>query len=105
MIEIASWLKKGGVNESTFQDVLQNSQQDSIATRRIIEVVVSRNYKPRKSWMPKDINFGLDMAREMETSMPFVSLASQMFAIGEDGYEATGLACKAYETINGARKG
>ncbi|MDB5641183.1 MAG: hypothetical protein JWN07_500 [Hyphomicrobiales bacterium] len=109
IVEVGSWLKKGGLDDATFRTVLKNSQQDSIATQRIMDVVVSGKYKPRKSWMPKDIGFGLDMAREMETPMPFVSLASQMFAIaqaiGEDGYEATGLACKVYEVINGTKKG
>ena len=108
LVEICSLLKKGGLNEATFQTILKNSQQDSVATRRIMEVVVSRNYKPRKSWMPKDVGFGLDMARQMEVPMPFVGLAQQMFAIaqatGEDGYEATGIACNVYDVINGNKK-
>jgi len=70
--------------------------------------VVSRNFKPRKSWMPKDVGFGLDMAREMEAPMPFVGLAQQMFAIaqatGQDGYEATGIACNVYDVISGNKK-
>jgi 2-hydroxy-3-oxopropionate reductase len=107
LIEICSWLKKGGLDEATFQTVIENSQQDSVATRRIMEVVVSRNFKPRKSWMPKDVGFGLDMAREMEVPMPFVGLAHQMFAIaqatGHDGYEATGIACNIYDVINGVK--
>lgn len=108
IVEIGSWLKKGGLDDATFQTVLQNSQQDSVATRRIMDIVVSRKFKPRKSWMPKDVSFGLDMAREMEVPMPFVSLAYQMFAIaqatGQDGYEATGIACNVYDVINGAKR-
>ena len=107
LVEVGSWLKKGGLDDATFKTVLENSQQDSIAIRRIMEIVVSRNFKPRKSWMPKDVGFGLDMAREMEVPMPFVSLASQMFAIaqatGQDGYEATGIACNVYDVINGKK--
>jgi 3-hydroxyisobutyrate dehydrogenase-like beta-hydroxyacid dehydrogenase len=57
--------------------------------------------------MPKDVNFGLDMAREMAVPMPFVGLAQQMFAIaqatGQDGYEATGIACNVYDVINGGK--
>lgn len=108
LVEICSWLKKGGLDEATFQTIMTNSQQDSVATRRIMETVVSGNYKPRKSWMPKDVGFGLDMAREMEVPMPFVGLAYQMFAIaqatGKDGYEATGIACNLYDLINGKRE-
>ena len=103
IVEVCWLLKKGGLDEATFQTILKNSQQDSVATRRIMDVVVSRNFKPRKSWMPKDVGFGLDMAREMEAPMPFVGLAQQMFAIaqatGQDGYEATGIACIEVATV------
>ncbi|MFM1816232.1 MAG: hypothetical protein RLZ98_2927 [Pseudomonadota bacterium] len=108
LAEICGWLKKGGVDDATFQTIMKNSQQDSVATRRIMEIMVSGKYKPRKSWMPKDVAFGLDMARDMEVPMPFVSLAYQMFAIaqatGQDGYEATGIACNVYDVINGQKK-
>ena len=74
----------------------------------MMEIIVSGKFKPRKSWMPKDVGFGLDMAREMEVPMPFVGLAYQMFAIaqatGQDGYEATGIACNVYDIITGAKK-
>ncbi len=107
LVEISCWLKKGGLDEATFQTIIKNSQQDSVATRRIMDIVVSRNFKPRKSWMPKDVNFGLETAREMEVPMPFVGLASQMFAIaqatGGDGFEATGIACNVYDVLNGVK--
>ncbi len=107
LAEICGWLKKGGLDEATFQTIFKNSQQDSVASRRILDIMVSRKFKPRKSWMPKDVGFGLDMAREMEVPMPFVGLASQMFAIaqatGQDGYEATGIACNVYDVINGVK--
>jgi 3-hydroxyisobutyrate dehydrogenase-like beta-hydroxyacid dehydrogenase len=109
LVEICSWLKKGGLTEDTFRTILQNSMQDSVAIDRIMEIVVSRKYKPRKSWMPKDVGFGLDMAREMEVPMPFVALAFQMFSIaqatGQDGYEATGIACNVYDVITGQNRG
>jgi 2-hydroxy-3-oxopropionate reductase len=105
LVEICCWLRKGGLDEATFQTIIKNSQQDSVATRRIMEILVSRKFKPRKSWMPKDVGFGLDMARDMEVPMPFVGLAQQMFAIaqatGQDGYEATGIAANLYDVING----
>jgi 2-hydroxy-3-oxopropionate reductase len=108
LAEICSWLRKGGLNEDTFRTILKNSQQDSVSIDRIMEIVVSRKYKPRKSWMPKDVGFGLDMAREMEVPMPFVALAYQMFSIaqatGMDGYEATGIACNVYDVITGQKK-
>jgi 3-hydroxyisobutyrate dehydrogenase-like beta-hydroxyacid dehydrogenase len=108
LAETCAWLKKGGLSEETFRTVLKNSQQDSVAVDRIMEIIVSKKYKPRKSWMPKDVGFGLDMAREMEVPMPFVGLAYQMFSIaqatGQDGYEATGIACNVYDLITGAKK-
>lgn len=109
LAEICAWLKKGGLSEETFRTILKNSAQDSAAIDRIMEIIVSRKYKPRKSWMPKDVGFGLDMAREMEVPMPFVALAYQLFAIaqatGMDGYEATGIACNVYDLITGQKRG
>jgi len=109
LAEICAWLKKGGLTEDTFRTILKNSAQDSVAIDRIMEIVVSRKYKPRKSWMPKDVGFGLDMAREMEVPMPFVALAYQMFSIaqatGMDDYEATGIACNVYDVITGQKRG
>jgi len=109
LAEISSWLKKGGLTEETFRTILQNSQQNSVAIDRIMGIVVSGKYKPRKSWMPKDVGFGLDMAREMETPMPLVALAYQMFSIaqatGQDGYEATGIAFNVYDMITGQTRG
>jgi 2-hydroxy-3-oxopropionate reductase len=109
LAEICAWLKRGGLSEETFRTILKNSQQDSVSIDRIMEIIASKKYKARKSWMPKDVGFGLDMAREMEVPMPFVGLAYQMFSIaqatGQDGYEATGIACNVYDLITGAKKG
>ena len=65
LIEICSWLGKGGLDAATFEKILENSMQDSVAVRNIMGKVVSGDYKPRKSWMPKDVGFGLDMARKL----------------------------------------
>ena len=109
LVEIATWLKKGGVSEETFQAVLKNSQSRSEGLERMLETLVGRKFKPRKSWMPKDVGFGLDMAREMQVPMPFSALAYQMFGIaqanGLDGYEATGIAHHVYQLIAGEKKG
>jgi 3-hydroxyisobutyrate dehydrogenase-like beta-hydroxyacid dehydrogenase len=109
LAEIFAWLKKGGVSAETFHAVLTNSQQHSEAIDRISQIVVSRHYKARKSWMPKDVGFGLDMAREMAVPVPFSALAYQMFSIaqatGMDGYEATGIACNVFDLITGQKNG
>jgi 2-hydroxy-3-oxopropionate reductase len=108
IVEILSWLKKGGVSEETFRTVMSQSQQKSEALERILQTLVSRNFKPRKSWMPKDVGFGLEMAKEMEMPMPFTALAHQLFSIaqanGVDGYEATGIAHHVYALISGQRR-
>jgi 3-hydroxyisobutyrate dehydrogenase-like beta-hydroxyacid dehydrogenase len=107
LVEIATWLKNGGVSEETFHAVLRNSQSHSEGIERMCQTLVSRNFKPRKSWMPKDVGFGLDMAREMQVPMPFSALAHQMFGIaqanGLDGYEATGIAHHVYQLLSGEK--
>ncbi len=105
--EIFWWLKKGGLTEQAFQAILVNSQQRSEALERILQTLISRRFKPRKSWMPKDVGFGLDMARQMETPVPLAALAYQLFSIaqatGFDGFEATGIAYHVYELIAGQK--
>jgi len=108
LVEVMSWLKKGGVSEETFQTVMLSSQQKSEAIERILQTLVSRKFKPRKSWMPKDVGFGLEMAREMEVPVPFSALTYQLFSMaqanGLDGYEATGIAYHVYALITGQKK-
>lgn len=107
IVEIMNWLKKGGVSEETFHTVMRNSQQKSEAIERIFETLVSRKFKPRKSWMPKDVGFGLETAKEMEITVPFSALAYQLFSIaqanGLDGYEATGIAYHVYALMCGQK--
>ena len=109
LAEIFTWLKKGGVSEETVHTVLRNSQNHSESVERVCETLVSSKFKPRKSWMPKDVGFGLEMAREMEVPVPFSALAYQLFSIaqanGLDGYEATGIAYHVYALISGQKKG
>ena len=108
LVEVMSWLKRGGVSEENFQTVMRNSQQKSEAVERILAALVSRKFKPRKSWMPKDVGFGLDVAKDMEVPMPFTALAYQLFSIaqanGLDGYEATGIAYHVYALISGQKR-
>lgn len=108
LAEIFTWLKKGGVSEETFHTVLRNSLNQSEAIERICRTLVSRKFKPRKSWMPKDVGFGLDMAREMEVPVPFSALAYQLFSVaqanGLDGYEATGIAHHVYALMSGQKR-
>jgi hypothetical protein len=52
MVEICAWLGKGGVDAATFKNIVANSQQDSVATRRIMDVVGSRKFKPRQPRLP-----------------------------------------------------
>ncbi len=57
LAEIAGWFSKGGLDNETFQTILKNSAWDSSASSRVMEIMVSGEYKPRKSWMPKDVSF------------------------------------------------
>ena len=107
MVEVFNWLKSGGLNEEDFQNFIRSSQNYSDALERVTRIIVSGEFKPRKSWMPKDVGFGLDVAREMEIPVPFSSLVYQMFAIaqanGVDGYEATGIACEVFSILSGRK--
>jgi 3-hydroxyisobutyrate dehydrogenase-like beta-hydroxyacid dehydrogenase len=107
LAEIFNWLEKGGVPRETFHEAMTHSLNRSEAVERICRALVSRNFKPRKSWMPKDVGFGLDLAKQMEVPMPFTALAYQLFSIaqatGLDGFEASGIAYHVYSLISGKK--
>ena len=108
MVEVFNWLRSGGLTEEDFQSFIRSSQNYSDALERVTRIIVSGRFKPRKSWMPKDVGFGLEVAREMEIPVPFTSLVDQMFAIaqanGVDGYEATGIACEVFAVLSGKKE-
>jgi 3-hydroxyisobutyrate dehydrogenase-like beta-hydroxyacid dehydrogenase len=105
LAEIFQWLRQGGVSEETFLTVLRNSLNHSEGRERTAQAMVSRKFKPRKSWMPKDVGFGLEMGKAMEVPMPLTALAYQLFSVaranGLDGFEATGIAHYVYELLYG----
>ena len=108
MVEVFNWLRSGGLTEEDFQSFIRSSQNYSDALERVTRIIVSGRFKPRKSWMPKDVGFGLEVAREMEIPVPFTALVDQMFAIaqanGVDGYEATGIACEVFSILSGGKE-
>jgi 3-hydroxyisobutyrate dehydrogenase-like beta-hydroxyacid dehydrogenase len=105
MAEIFHWAKQAGIAPEVFHEVMKSTQRYSESVQRICEKIVSGQFKPRKSWMPKDVGFGLAVAEEQGTPLPFTALAKQLFQVaranGVDGYEATGIAWKVYELLNG----
>lgn len=107
-VEIFNWLKSCGVDEEVTREVFRDSQAWSVGIERHCEAILSKKFKPRKSWMPKDIGFGLDNAEERGVPLPFTALARQVFNIarsrGLDGYEAVGIAFKVYEILGMGEK-
>jgi 3-hydroxyisobutyrate dehydrogenase-like beta-hydroxyacid dehydrogenase len=104
-VEVFNWARRAGIAPDVLHEALKDSQRYSESTQRICEKIESGSFKPRKSWMPKDIGFGLTLAETQGTPLPFTALAKQLFQVaranGVDGYEATGIACKVYELLNG----
>lgn len=94
-----------GVSHEVFKDSLSYSE----SMRRVCERLEDKAFKPRKSWTPKDVGFGLQSAQESGVPMPLTTLVQQLFNVARsnalDGYEATGIAYKVYERLgNGEPK-
>ena len=76
IVEIGCWLRKGGLDEATFQTILKNSQQDFMRDPahhgNFGEPQVSSRANPgcQRTWASGSIWRG-----EMEVPMPFVGLA------------------------------
>ncbi len=108
-VEIFNWLKSCGISEEVTYEVFKDSLVWSAEMERHCTRIVDKKFKPRKSWMPKDIGFGLANAQEKGVPLPFTALASQMFNVGRsnnvDGYEQVGIAYKVFEILGGGGKG
>lgn len=107
-VEIFNWLESCGVSEEVTYEAFKDSQSWSIAVHHNCEAILSKKFKPRKSWMPKDIGFGLDNAQEKGVPLPFTALARQLFNVARsnrmDGYEAIGIAYKVYGMLGMGEK-
>ncbi|MBI4526829.1 MAG: NAD(P)-dependent oxidoreductase [Deltaproteobacteria bacterium] len=103
IVEIFNWLKSCGISEDISHEVFKDSLFYSESVRRICDRIEDKKFKPRKSWTPKDIGFGLESAQEKGVPLPLTSLVKQLFNVarsnGLDGYEATGIAYKTYELL------
>jgi len=109
IVEIFNWLKSCGISEGVSHDVFKDSLFYSESMRRVCERIEDKTFKPRKSWTPKDVGFGLQSAQEIGVPMPLTTLVQQLFNVARsnalDGYEATGIAYKVYERLgNGEKK-
>ena len=108
IVEVFHWLESCGIDKEVARQVFEDSHAWSVAMQLSCERIVDGKFKPRKSWMPKDIGFGLDHAREKGVPLPFTTLAGQMFNIGRsngvDGYEAIGIASKVFEILGRGEK-
>ena len=105
MMEVYTWVTSAGMTEENFETFIRSSRNFSPALERVMKIMLSHEFKLRKSWMAKDIGFGIDAAREMGIPVPFSALTHEMFTIaqanGVDHYEATGVAWKVYALIAG----
>lgn len=105
MMEVYTWVTAAGMSEEDFESFIRSSRNFSPALERVMKIMLSHKFKLRKSWMAKDIAFGLDLARDMAIPVPFSALTHEMFTIakanGVDHFEATGVAWEAYALLAG----
>ena len=105
MMEVYTWVTAAGMSEDDFEALIRSSRNFSTALERVMNIMLSHKFKLRKSWMAKDIGFGLDAARSMQIPVPFSALTHEMFTVaqanGIDHYEATGVAWEVYALLAG----
>ncbi len=108
IVEIFNWLESCGITEGISHEVFKDSLFYSESMRRVCERIEDKKFKPRKSWTPKDVGFGLESAQESGVPMPLTTLVQQLFNVARsnalDGYEATGIAYKVYELLGAGER-
>jgi 3-hydroxyisobutyrate dehydrogenase-like beta-hydroxyacid dehydrogenase len=101
--EVLAWLSKRGVDAEALLHVMENSATNIRGLADGTRKILGGNFKPRTSWVPKDIGFGLKEAEDSGIPMPITSAVQQLFMLARAqdlaGYEAVGIARKVYEKI------
>ncbi len=105
--EVLAWLAKRNVNTAALLDVMEHSATNLNGMADTTKKLLQGNFKPRPSWISKDIGFGLKEGEDSGSPMPITAAVQQLFmtAKAKDlaGWEATGIARKVYETIANVR--
>lgn len=101
--EVLTWVAKRGLDPKLLLEIVKQVPSHARESARAIESVIRGRFKPRPSWSPKDVGFGLKSAEEFRIPTPLTAMTQQMFVVakslGLDGYEVTGIACKVYEAL------
>ena len=107
--EVLSWLVKRDVDTRAFLEVMENSPTSLYGMGETTRKLLQGNFKPRASWISKDIGFGLKEAEESGIPMPVTAAVQQLYLLakanGLAGYEATGIARKTYELLANVKFG
>ena len=107
--EVLSWLVKRDVDTRAFLEVMENSPTSLYGMGETTRKLLQDNFKPRPSWISKDIGFGLLEAEESGIPMPITAAVQQLYLLakanGLSGYEATGIARKTYEMLANVKFG
>jgi 3-hydroxyisobutyrate dehydrogenase-like beta-hydroxyacid dehydrogenase len=101
--EVLAWLAKRNVNTGALLEVMEHSATNLNGMTETTKKLLQGNFKPRASWISKDIGFGLKEAEDSGAPMPITAAVQQLFLTAKArdlaGWEATGIARKVYETI------
>lgn len=105
--EVLTWAVKRGLDPKFLLEVVKQVPGHARESARAIEGIIEGHFKPRPSWSPKDVSFGLDSARQLGVPMPLTAMTHQIFVVakslGTDRYEVTGIACRTYEALSGVK--
>ena len=105
--EVLAWLARRNVNTGALLEVMEHSATNLNGMADTTKKLLQGNFKPRPSWISKDIGFGLKEGEDSGAPMPITAVVQQLFlaAKAKDlaGWEATGISRKVYENIANVR--
>jgi 3-hydroxyisobutyrate dehydrogenase-like beta-hydroxyacid dehydrogenase len=101
--EVLAWLARRKVNTGALLEVMEHSATNLSGMADTTKKLLGGNFKPRPSWISKDIGFGLKEGEDSGAPMPITAAVQQLFLTAKArdlaGWEAAGIARKVYETI------
>ena len=73
LCEVAAWSRRNQISSEGLLEVLQNRSEESPTRVKQLRGIVQGRLQKQRTWMAKDVHFGLTVADKKDIPMPLVS--------------------------------
>jgi 3-hydroxyisobutyrate dehydrogenase-like beta-hydroxyacid dehydrogenase len=83
LCEVAAWSQRNQISREGLLEVLQNRSEESPSRVKQLAGIVGGRLQKQRTWMAKDVQFGLKVAGQKEIPMPLVSTVNTVINLAK----------------------